>query len=157
MEELTSSAVLEASVVSTKIGSSWGSADEGLIDAESNTQDNNSTPRIDWDVIVDNCEERGSVVEYHYGKEMNCLPKQLTVSFYGASSQQWFSRLSLEPPCALKNDMLQQWRQHAFSLIFSVKAQPIPFLKLGMVAGNLQDTPSYPSSEDQIQHPEKVD
>jgi len=37
MEGLTSSAVLEASIVSTKIGSSWGSVDEGLIDAESNT------------------------------------------------------------------------------------------------------------------------
>jgi len=36
MEGLTSSAILEASVVSTKIDSSWGSIDEGLIDAESN-------------------------------------------------------------------------------------------------------------------------
>ena len=37
MEGLTSSAVLEASVISTKIGSFWGSADEGLVGAESNT------------------------------------------------------------------------------------------------------------------------
>jgi hypothetical protein len=36
MKELTSSVVLETSIVSTKIGSSWGSADEGLVDAELN-------------------------------------------------------------------------------------------------------------------------
>ena len=30
-------------------------------------------------------------------------------------------------------------------------------LETGTVAGNLQDAPSYPSSEDQIQHPKKVD
>jgi len=36
MERLRSSAVLEASVVSTKVGSSWGLADEGLVDAELN-------------------------------------------------------------------------------------------------------------------------
>ena len=40
MEGLTSFAVLEASVVSTKVGSSWGSTDEGLVDAESNVWDN---------------------------------------------------------------------------------------------------------------------
>ena len=36
MGGLTSSAIFEASVVSTKIGSSWGSVDEGLVDAEPN-------------------------------------------------------------------------------------------------------------------------
>ena len=40
MEGLTSSVVLEASVVSTNVGSSWGSTDEGLVDAESNVWDN---------------------------------------------------------------------------------------------------------------------
>ena len=107
--------------------------------------------------MLDNYEGTRSAVEQHFEKEMNCLPEQLTVSFYGAPSQQWFSGLSFEPPCALKNDMLQQWRQQEFSSISSVKAQPILFLKLDMVAGNLQDAPSYPSLEDQIQHPEKVD
>ena len=58
IEGLTSSAILEASVVSTKIGSSWGSANEDSIGAESNVWDNNSAPRADWDAIVDNCEER---------------------------------------------------------------------------------------------------
>ena len=44
MEGLTSSAALEASVVSTKIGSFQGLADEGLVDADLNAWDNNSTP-----------------------------------------------------------------------------------------------------------------
>ena len=82
MEELTSSAVLEASIVSTKIGSSWGSADEGLIDAESNAWDNISAPRIDWDAMVNDCEKRGSEVEHQFEKNMDCLPEQLMVSFY---------------------------------------------------------------------------
>ena len=60
MEGLTSSVVLEASIVSTKISSSWGLADEGLVDAESNAWDNSSAPRIDWDAMVDSYEERGS-------------------------------------------------------------------------------------------------
>ena len=59
IEGLTSSAVLEASVVSTKIGSSRGSVDEGLVDAELNAWDNSSAPRTDWDAMVDNCEEGG--------------------------------------------------------------------------------------------------
>ena len=83
----TCSAIFEASVVSTKISSSWGSVDEGLVDVESNAWDNSSAPRTDWDAMVDNCEERGSAVEYHFGKEMNCLPEQLTVSFCRASFQ----------------------------------------------------------------------
>ena len=85
MGGLTSCAVFEASVVSTKIGSSWGSVDEDLVDAKPNAWDNNSTPRTNWDAMVDNCEGRGSAIEYHFGNEMNCLPKQLTISFCGAS------------------------------------------------------------------------
>ena len=61
MEGLTSSAILEASVVSTKIGSFWGSADEGLVDADLNAWDNSSTPRVGWDATVDNCEERNGI------------------------------------------------------------------------------------------------
>jgi len=79
---LTSSTVLEASVVSTKIGSSRGSADEGLVDAESNAWDNSSAPRTDWDAMVVNYEERGSEVEHQFEKNMDCLPEQLMVSFY---------------------------------------------------------------------------
>ena len=86
MGGLTSSVVFEASVLSTKIGSSWGPVDEGLVDAESNAYDNSSTPRTNWDAMVDNCEEKGSAVEYHFEKEMNCLPEQLMVSFCGVSS-----------------------------------------------------------------------
>ena len=86
MEGLTSSAVLEASVVSTNVGSSWGSADEGLVDAESNAWDNSSTPRVNWDAMVDSCEERGLEVEYHFEEKMNCLPGQPMVSFYGVLS-----------------------------------------------------------------------
>ena len=87
MGGLTSSTIFEASVVSTKIVSSWGSVDEGLVDAESNAWDNSSSPRTDWDAMVDNCEGRGSAIECHFEKEMNYLPEQLMVSFYGASSQ----------------------------------------------------------------------
>ena len=75
MEGLTSSVVLGASVVSTKVCSPWGLADEGLIDAKSNTWDNSSAPRTDWDVMVDNCEERGLEVEHHFEEKMNCLPE----------------------------------------------------------------------------------
>ena len=86
MGGLTSSTSFEASILSTKIGSSWGSVDEGLVNVELNTWDNSSAPRTDWDAMVDNCEGRGSAIEYHFGKEMNYLSKQLTVSFCGASS-----------------------------------------------------------------------
>ena len=58
MEGLTSSTVLDTSVVSTKIGSFWGSADEGLVGANLNAWDNSSAPRADWDAMVDSCEER---------------------------------------------------------------------------------------------------
>ena len=66
MGGLTSSAVPEAFVVSAKIDSSWGSVDEGLVDAK---------PRTDWDAMVDNYEGRGSAIECHFEKEMNCLPE----------------------------------------------------------------------------------
>ena len=58
MEGLTSSVVLEASVVSTEIGSFWGSADEGLVGTDLNAWDSSSVPRVDWDAMVDNYEER---------------------------------------------------------------------------------------------------
>ena len=86
VEGFSSSTVLEASVGSTKIGSSWWSADEGSVADELNAWDNSSAPRADWDAMIDNCEERGSTVECHFEKEMNCLPEQLMVSFYGVSS-----------------------------------------------------------------------
>ena len=86
VEGSSSSAILGASVGSTEIGSSWGSADEGLVDAELNAWDNSSTPRTDWDAMVDNCEERGSEVEYYFEEKMNCLPKRLMVSFCGVFS-----------------------------------------------------------------------
>ena len=87
MEGLTYFAVLEASVVSTKVGSSWGSADEGLVDAKSNAWDNSSIPRVDWDAMFDSYKERGLEVEYHFEEKMDCLPEQLMVSFYGDFSQ----------------------------------------------------------------------
>ena len=79
--------VQEASVGSTKIGFSWGSVDEGLADAELNVLDNSSAPRADWDAMVDNYEERGLEVEYHFEEKMNCLSGQLMVSFYEVFSQ----------------------------------------------------------------------
>ena len=78
--------ILRALVGSIEIGSSWGVADEGLVDAELNAWDNSSTPRTDWDAMVDNCEVRGSEVEYRFEEKMNCLPKQLMVSFCGVFS-----------------------------------------------------------------------
>ena len=87
VEGSSSSAILRASVGSTKISSSWGSADEGLVDVELNARDNSSAPRTDWDATVDNCEERGSEVEYHFEEKMNCLPEQLMVLFYRVFSQ----------------------------------------------------------------------
>ena len=87
MERFSSSTVLEALVGSTEIGSSWGSADEGSVDAELNAWDNSSTPRTDWDAMIDNCEERELEVEYHFEEKMNYLPGQLMVSFYEVFSQ----------------------------------------------------------------------
>ena len=57
VEGSSSSAILRTSVGSTKIGSPWGATDEGLVDAELNAWDNSSTPRTDWDAMVDNCEK----------------------------------------------------------------------------------------------------
>ena len=73
MEGLTSSSVLEALVISTKIGSFWGSADEGSVDADLNAWDNSSAPRANWDAMVDNYEERGLKVGYHFEEKMNCF------------------------------------------------------------------------------------
>ena len=87
MEELTSSVVLEASIISIKIRSFWGSADESSVGAESNAWDNSSTPRADWDAMVDNCEETGLEVEYQFEKKMDYLPEQLMVLFCGVFSQ----------------------------------------------------------------------
>ena len=101
---------------------------------------------IEWDQQLNNI----------FKKKINYLPEQLMVSFYEVSSQQQFSGLSLELPCPLKIDMSRQWRQHEFSSTSSVKVQPIPFLRLGMVADNLQDALSYPNLEDQTQYPKRV-
>ena len=107
MEGLTSSIVLEASVISTKIGSFWGSADEGSVGAKSNAWDNSSAPRADWDAMFDNYEERGLEVEYHFEEKMNCLPGQLMVSFCEVFSQWQFFGLSLGPSYVLMIDTLQ--------------------------------------------------
>ena len=77
---------MEASIVSTEIGSFRGPADGGSVGTESNAWDSSSAPRAGWDAMLDNCEGTGSAIEYHCGKEMNCLPEQLTVLFCGASS-----------------------------------------------------------------------
>ena len=87
VEGSSSSAILRASVGSTEIGSSWGSADEGLVDAELNAWDNSSALRVDWDAMVDNYEEKGLEVEYQFVEKMNCLPGQLMVSFCVVFSQ----------------------------------------------------------------------
>ena len=91
--------------MSTEIGSFRGSADGGSVDVESNAWDSSSAPRAGWDAMLDSCEETKSASEYHFEKEMNCLPEQLMVLFYGVSSQKWFSGLSHELPCTLKIDM----------------------------------------------------
>ena len=49
---------MEASGVSIVSGSFGRSADEVLVGADPNAWDNSSTPRADWDAMVDNCEER---------------------------------------------------------------------------------------------------
>ena len=86
MERITSPTVLKALVISTKISSFWGSADEGSVGAEPNAWDSSFAPRADWDVMVDNCEETGLEVEYQFEKKTDCLPKQLMVSFCGVFS-----------------------------------------------------------------------
>ena len=77
---------MEVSVISTKIGSLHGTTDGSLVGAESNTWDGSSAPRTGWDAMLDNCEGTRSASEYHFEKEINCLPEQLMVSFYGVSS-----------------------------------------------------------------------
>ena len=84
--KLTFSAVMEVLVISTEIGSFSGTADGSLVGAESNAWDGSSTPRTGSDVMLDSCEGTKSANEYHFEKEMNCLPEQLMVLFYGVSS-----------------------------------------------------------------------
>ena len=84
--KLTFSAVMEVSVISTEICSFHGIADGGLVGAESNAWDSSPAPRAGWDAMLDNYEGTRSVVEQCFEKKMNCLPEQLTVSFYGAFS-----------------------------------------------------------------------
>jgi len=68
------STVLEASVVSIVISSFGRSADEGLFGVDPNARDNSSAPRIDWDAMVDNCEERIRIKNWnHFGKRVNCF------------------------------------------------------------------------------------
>jgi len=55
--ELTFSAIVEALVISTKIGSFWGSADGGSVGVESNAWDSSF---VDWDAILDNYKGMGS-------------------------------------------------------------------------------------------------
>ena len=87
VERFSSSIVLEASVGSTKIGSSWRLANEGSVDTELNAWDNSSALRADWDAMIDNYEKTELEVEYHFEEKMNCLPGQLMVSFYEVFSQ----------------------------------------------------------------------
>ena len=129
-KRLTFSAVVGASVIATEIGSLWESADEGSVGAESNVWDSSSTPKADWDAMVDNYEKGGSEIEHQFEKNMDCLPEQLMVSFYGVFSQFRLSRLTLGPPCALNIGMSQPWGQHEFSSISSMEVWLILFLKL---------------------------
>jgi len=55
--ELTFSIVMGVSVISAEIGSIHGSADEGLVGAESNAWDSNPVPKVDCDAMLDNYEE----------------------------------------------------------------------------------------------------
>ena len=56
--ELTFS-VVEVSVISTEISSVCGSADGGLVGAESNAWDSSPTPKVDWDAMLDSYERMG--------------------------------------------------------------------------------------------------
>ena len=84
--KLTFFVVVEESVISTEIGSFRGTDDRGSIGAKSNAWDSSSAPKAGWDAMLDNCEGTKSAIEYHFEKEMNCLPERLMVSFYGVSS-----------------------------------------------------------------------
>ena len=54
--ELTFSVVMGVSVISAKIGSIRGSADEGSVGAESNAWDSNPAPKVDCDAMLNNYE-----------------------------------------------------------------------------------------------------
>ena len=58
--KLMFSAVVEVSVISTEIGSFRGTADGGSVGVESSAWDSSSTPKADWDAMLDNCEKMGS-------------------------------------------------------------------------------------------------
>ena len=66
---------MEVSVISTEIGSFRGPANGGSVGAESNAWDSSSAPRTGWDAMLDNYERTKSAIEYHFEKEMNCLPE----------------------------------------------------------------------------------
>ena len=78
---------MEVSIILTEIGSFHGIADGSLVGAELNAWGSNSAPRAGWDAMLDSCEETKSASEYHFEKEVNCLPEHLMVSFYEVSSQ----------------------------------------------------------------------
>ena len=77
---------MEVSVISTEIGSLCGTADGSSVGAESNAWDGSSSPRQGWDAMLDSYEGTKLASEYHFEKEVNCLPEHLMVSFYGVSS-----------------------------------------------------------------------
>ena len=77
---------MEVSVISTEIGSFHGTADRSSIGAESNAWGSSSAPRVGWDAMLDSYEGTKLASEYHFEKEVNCLPEQLMVLFYGVSS-----------------------------------------------------------------------
>ena len=54
--ELTFSVVMGVLVISAKIGSIRGSADEGSVGAESNAWDSNPVPKVDCDAMLNNYE-----------------------------------------------------------------------------------------------------
>ena len=64
--ELTFSAIVEVSVISTEIGSFHGTADGSLVGAKSNAWDSSSAPRVGWDAMLDSCEGTKSVIESHF-------------------------------------------------------------------------------------------
>ena len=77
---------MEVLVILAEIVSFHGTADGSSVGAESNAWDGSSAPRTGWDAMLDNRKGTKLAIEYHFEKEMNCLPEQLMVSFYGVSS-----------------------------------------------------------------------
>jgi len=54
------SVVVKVSVISAEIDSFCGTADGGSVGVESSVGDSSSTPRADWDAMLDSCERTGS-------------------------------------------------------------------------------------------------